>query len=367
MKAETTFSLKDELFNPQSVSRLTGWLSAAHPDFDAAGFQTDVLDAFPELALKARIAHMAATLDTYLPQDYPAALKIILAALPDKLDPTRTDDDFGDFILAPLNLFVARRGATEEHLECSFDALREMTMRFSAEDAVRTFINAFPERTLAFLQDCAADDNYHVRRWASEGTRPKLPWSGKINIDHTDPLPILDALYADPTRYVTRSVANHLNDIAKIDPDLVVETLARWKKAGKQEQAEMDFIVEHACRTLIKKGDPAALALLGFGDKPDVTIAELTTSTPSVTVGTALQKLMVDYVMVFAGHDGAPGGTKVFKLKRLDVEAGQEITIAKKHPMKLMTTRRLYEGEHTVTLQINGHALNSLSFNLVAK
>lgn len=378
MKAETSFSLKDELFNSESVGRLTGWLSGAHPPLDAKRFQAEVLAAFPNLELKARINHISETLDEHLPGEYPEAVAVLVDALPPPLDPAKTDDDFGDFIIAPLSHYVARHGATEEHLDLSLQALREITKRFSAEDAIRTFINAFPERTMAYLQECAGDENYHVRRWASEGTRPKLPWSGKINIDHTVPLPILDALYGDPTRYVTRSVANHLNDIAKIDPELVVETLARWKNEGGQaDPAEMAFIVEHSCRTLIKNGDRAALKLLGYGDKPSITISDLATSTPTVAVGAAFefsftltakkaQRLMVDYTMVFARDAGGPGGTKVFKVKRLEVEAGQTITIKKKHPMKLMTTRRLYEGAHTITLQVNGHALDSLSFNLVA-
>jgi len=336
-----------------------------------------VLDEFPNLELKQRIAHITAVMVAHLPSDYPAALKVIVAALPARLDPSKTDDDFGDFIIAPLSHFIAEHGATEEHLEISLAALRETTQRFSAEDAIRTFINGFPDRTLEFLLDCAAHDNYHVRRLASEGTRPRLPWSGKLDIDHTAPLPILHALYSDPTRYVTRSVANHLNDIAKIEPDLVLSTLKRWKKSGTQDATEMDFIIEHACRTLIKQGNTDALSLLGYGDAPQISITDFETSTPSVPVGTAFefsftltanaaQKLMVDYVMVFAGADGGPGGSKVFKLKRLDLQPGETAAIKKRHPMKLMTTRRLYEGDHTITLQVNGHELDQLSFNLIA-
>lgn len=163
----------------------------------------------------------------------------MLDALPPILDPTKNDDDFGDFILAPLSDFVAQHGATEEHLDSSLAALGEITKRFSAEFAIRIFINAFPERSLEFLNECAGDANYHVRRLASEGTRPTLPWSGKISIDYHEPLPILDKLYRDPTRFVTRSVANHLNDIAKVDPDLVISMLKRWKKAGDQDPKEM--------------------------------------------------------------------------------------------------------------------------------
>ena len=132
---------------------------------------------FPTLELIQRIAHISSCLYEYLPDAYPAALDIILNSLPPALDPTKTDDDFGDFIFAPLSLFVATYGCTQNHLERSLQALKEITKRFSAEDAIRYFINAFPDETGSFLLGCAQDENYHVRRLASEGTRPKLPWS----------------------------------------------------------------------------------------------------------------------------------------------------------------------------------------------
>lgn len=376
MKAETGFSLKDELFNAETVGKFASWLAGADPEFDEVGFVADVLEPFDELELKQRIAHIAATMQQYVPENFGAAVDMILAALPERLDPTKTDDDFGEFIIAPFSHYVATNGVTSDRLEVSLGALREITQRFSAEDAIRSFINEFPAETLAFLTDCAEDPNYHVRRWASEGTRPKLPWSAKLAIDYTEPLPILDLLFADPTRYVTRSVANHLNDIAKVNPDLVIDTLTRWKETGRQQPAEMDFIIEHACRTLIKNGNTQALALLGYGEAPEIEIVDLGTTTPTVQTGSAFefaftlrakraQKLLVDYTMTFAGPDGSPGASKVFKLKRLELEGGESVAIRKKHPMRLMTTRALYEGTHTITLQVNGKNLDSVNFDLV--
>ncbi len=375
MKAETGFSLKDHLFNDETVNTFAGWLVSAKPDLDRARFVAEVLDRFDELELKQRIAHIASVMATHLPDDFQEAVEVIISALPERLDPSQVDNDFGEFIIAPFSHFIAVNGATPDRLELSLGALREITQRFSAEDAIRTFINEFPAETLAFLAECAVDPNYHVRRLASEGTRPKLPWSGKLLIEHTAPLPILDLVFGDPTRYVTRSVANHLNDIAKLDPDLVVDTLNRWKATGRQEPAEMDFIIEHACRTLVKDGDERALSLLGFGEEPDVEIRDLISPTSMVQIGSAFefsftlaarrpQKLLLDYTMVFAGPDGDPGGSKVFKLKKLDLDAGESVVIKKKHPMRLMTTRALYDGAHSITLQINGKALDSLPFEL---
>ena len=225
------------------------------------------------------------------------------------------------------------------------------------------------------MLDCAQDENYHVRRLASEGSRPKLPWSQKLVIDYHQPIPILELLFADPTRYVTRSVANHLNDISKVDPALVIETLARWNESGQQTAAEMAFITKHGLRSQIKQGNTQALALLGFGVKPDITITHFSTSTPVVRVGTAFefslelrankpQNLLVDYLMTFAS-DGQKLSQKVFKLKQLELKAGEVVQLKKRHPMRLMTTRRLILGEHQITLKINGQPYDSLNFKLV--
>ena len=158
-------------------------------------------------------------------------------------------------------------------------------------------------------------------------------------VDYTQPLPILDLLYADPTRYVTRSVANHLNDISKIAPGDVITRLRGWQDSGAQQEKEMDFITNHSLRTLIKKGDQDALTMIGFGGKPNIEITEFTIKTPAVVVGNACeftlrimpkesQGLLIDYLMDFAG-DGKKGGKKIFKLKQVKAEAGKEIVIRK--------------------------------------
>ena len=177
MKAKTTFSLKDQLFNAEKVGWLAAQFSSATKNFAVDRFQKDILHLFPELELKERIAHITTVLHKHLPDSYPVALQIVLDALPPELDPSLSDDDFGDFIIAPLGHFVATYGRSPEHLEMSLNALCEITKRFSAEDAIRYFINDYPNETLRFLNECARHQNYHVRRLASEGTRPKLPWA----------------------------------------------------------------------------------------------------------------------------------------------------------------------------------------------
>jgi len=370
MKGETTFSLKDQLFNGEKVNYLSGLISNAHPGFDGGGFKEAALSKFPELELKARIVHLTECLENHLPDCFIQSSEIILRSLPPELDPEKTDDDFGDFILAPLSHFVVRNGNDKKYLKRSLDALREITKRFSAEDAVRYFINQFPVETFNFLEKCAVDPNYHVRRLASEGSRPKLPWSQKLITPHQKPLTILHKLHTDPARYVTRSVANHLNDISKIDPGLVLKTLLEWQQQGRQAEKELGYITRHALRTLIKKSHPGALELLGFSTKPAFKIISFNIETPKIVVGESVvftlnlksnrrEKLVIDYLMEYPN-----GRSKIFKIKQLELTAGQSISVEKRHPMKLMTTRATLGGIHKITLQINGQRCDSASFEL---
>lgn len=265
--------LKDILFNKPKVTQIANEIQRVYPSFKKEEFVRAVVAKFPELELKARISWITEGLQEYLPSDYQRAVDILIKALPTPNDPTLSDDDFGDFIYASYAGYVAKNGCTKNDLEFSLRTLREMTTRFSSEDAIRYFIKAFPKETIHELLAWTKEPHYHVRRLCSEGTRPKLPWSQKINIPITAPLPILDNLFFDKTRFVTRSVANHLNDISKINPDLAIETLVKWQKSGKQKPEEMRYIVRHALRTLIKQGNPKAMKLLGFSHASRVSVS----------------------------------------------------------------------------------------------
>jgi 3-methyladenine DNA glycosylase AlkC len=335
------------------------------------------MSRLPALELKARIAWIAECLRAALPPAYSAALRIILRALPPPLDPSRTDDDFGQFIHAPYAHFVAQYGCTSTHLATSLAALREVTQRFSAEDAIRAFLNAFPQQTMSELARWCRDSNYHVRRLCSEGTRPRLPWSVRLTLPPDAALPMLDVLHADRTRYVTRSVANHLNDIAKIEPDLVIAALKRWHAARRQTPKELDFITRHALRTLIKQGHEGALSMLGVDRDTAISLTGLR-FTKHVEIGGALvfsfelvapkgAAVVVDYAITFCKRDGAPGGRKVYKLRTCTLQKGLALAFEKKHPLRAnMRTRPLYPGGHRLEILINGHVAANAVFNLRA-
>ncbi len=372
----TGFRLKDQLFNREKVQSLARQLHCADAQFDAAGFVRQVMRPFESMELKERIVHISTVLESYLDNDFVCASDHIVASLPQPLDPTKTDDDFGDFILAPYGEFVVRNGLAKRHVKRSLRTLKSITQRFSMEDAIRAFINQHPQKTLAELGKWSSDSNYHVRRLVSEGTRPVLPWSKRLTIPPTQPLPLLETLHADSTRYVTRSVANHLNDLSKSDPPLVIETLQRWKRLGLQDPQELEWMTRHALRTLVKQGNQNALRVLGFRSNPQVEVSDFSIDTPIVRPGASIEfsftvlaqrneALMIDYVVQFVKANGSLA-PKVYKLKQLKLGKGTSARLGKRHPLRAdATTYTLYPGTHHVTLQVNGKPHANGSFELV--
>lgn len=330
------------------------------------------MDELVDLELKERIALIATVLADHLDADFERAADEIRVSLPPPLDPTLTDGDYGDFIFAPFGRYVEDHGMG--HYETSMGLLQDLTMRFSMEGPVRPFINAEPTRTIDLLHKWAEHENYHVRRLVSESTRPRLPWAPRIDLDVTVPMPLLDKLHSDHTRYVTRSVSNHLNDIAKIEPDLVFDALRRWSEARRQDPDELAWMKRHSLRTLLKRGDPGAMELLGYSPDPDVS-ARFLEITSHVRAGEALefqveitgrseQPLMVDYAIDFVKNNGETR-PKVFKLKQLVVSDGETLALAKRHPLRAnATTYRLHPGTHSVAIMANGREVARAQFEL---
>lgn len=366
--------LKDQLFNAEKVRHLAGLFSAATADFDADKFKFAVMARLPDLELKARMSHIAVSLAQALPGDLPEVAPVIRAALPPPLDPTLNDDDFGDFIYAPLGEWVADIGV-RDHPDLALDLIEEITQRFSMEWAIRPFLNRWPDLVLDRMQGWTDHPSYHVRRLVSEGTRPRLPWGEGIGLRLSDPLPLLDRLHGDRARFVTRSVANHLNDISKKEPDLVLDRLQDWAGQGKQSGDELAWMTRHALRGLVKSGHPGALARLGYD--PDAPIqVDLSLAPEPVRIGDALEirahlsapretPVLVDYVL----HFQSPGGkmrSKVFKLKQAQIAADTPLTISKRHPLKgNATTFTLLPGAHLVQLQVNGRIRAEAEFELL--
>ncbi len=372
-KAPATFSLKDQLFNAGSLGDLADELAAGIPGFERDAFHRKALSGIAERSLMECLDWFADCAEPYLAPDFPTMADQLEAAMPQRLDPSLSDDDFGRFIHAVPGILAVRHGL-EEHRERALDLLYAATQRFSMEFYIRAFLNRWPEETLARLANWAGDENYHVRRLVSEGMRPKLPWARKVDLNLDQTLPLLDRLQADETRFVTRSVANHLNDVAKTDPDAVLERLAAWEAEGSQNPKERAWMRRHALRTLIKDGHPGAMEMLGY--RGDVALdVSVTVVAPAVQLGDALTfevtltgescPVLVDYRIRFARPSGR-SAEKVFKLKVGQVTADKPLVLKKVHKLKAnATTFELHKGAHGLVVQVNGADRAEAAFEIV--
>lgn len=351
-------SLKDELFNVDTVSILANSIKSVYETLDEQIFIEDIVSNFNNLELKARINWISKMIDKHLPSSFQTTVNI----LKDSLSKTSIESMFA---FAAYPEYVSIRGCTKEDLNLSLYMLGEFTKRFSAEFAIRDFINMFPEETYNIMLEWSKSKNVHQRRLASEGLRPKLPWALGINFDYKKGCLPLHNLFNDKERYVTRSVANHLNDISKIDPELVLSILNKWKESNKQESKEMEYIISHSLRTLVKKGHKGTLEFLGYGTSPKIDVLNLTIKNQSIKIGDSIEfsfeiigkgneELIVDYKVIYPMAN-TKKSEKVFKIKKLSVKKDSSTIISKKHAFRVMTTKKLYSGNYVLIIQINGN------------
>jgi 3-methyladenine DNA glycosylase AlkC len=360
------------LLNPALVRASGVALARAWPAFERRAFERAALAGLEGLEMKARAMQIADALEATLPPSFDGACGVIEAALAPPIalagvaagEREVAAQGLAGWIVWPLGEFVARRGIGQP--ERALQALHALTQRLTAEFAIRPFIVAHPALTLATLQRWTLDPSAHVRRLCSEGSRPRLPWGMRLQALVADPsptLPILAALQDDHSEYVRRSVANHLNDIAKDHPRVVVDWVRRHLVADATPARRA--LLAHASRTLIKQGHADMLALWGAGVAFSGRCV-LKVSPKAVTVGDSVdllltlrssaataQSLLIDYAV---HHVKADGGTsaKVFKGWKLGLDAGASRTLAKRHSFKAVTTRRYRAGPHVIEVIING-------------
>ena len=362
-------------FSAALVRRLASDIQRVQPAFEARAFIQKASTGLDQLELLARGKHIAQALRDHLPDTYPEAIDVLLRSL----GPVHASDELvgggmAPFYYLPHTLFVAEHGL--EHFALSMRAQYELTQRFTAESSIRAYIQRDPERTFAQLTSWAADESAHVRRLVSEGTRLRLPWATRVPWLDANPgrvLALLELLKADPTTLVRRSVANNLNDLSKVQPDLVVETCRAWLQTPSPET---HALVRHALRSLIKRGHRGALGLLGAGAPPKVVLRAVRLSAKSIRLGgdiafsfrldstaSRTQELVVDYAVHFVKASGAQR-PKVFKLKRITLPAKGSVAFDGKVSFAPLTTRKHYPGRHRVEVLANGEAFPLAEFEV---
>jgi 3-methyladenine DNA glycosylase AlkC len=341
------------LLSADFVSQLSKAFKKADPNFDAAKFQKSCIDkSWNEKELKQRIRHISKTIHDFLPYHYKKQIGILLKVAP----------NFGGLASLVFPDFVEVYGLAD--IDVSLDALEILTQLSTAEFAIRPLISAQQKKVMQQVKKWAKHPNEHVRRLASEGIRPRLPWAAPLSQFKKNPaevLQVLEILKNDPSEYVRRSVANNLNDIAKDHPDLLLKTAKNW--IGKSE--ETDKLLKHACRTLLKQGNVTALGLFGFSKNFNASIQKFKIQNPKISIGDTLsfsfeltndskktQQLRIEYIVHFLKNNGKHS-QKVFQLSSKHFLPGTT-AFKRTHRFKDFTTRKHYPGKHFIVIAVNG-------------
>lgn len=356
---------KNRIGAPQ-VQALAAAFRRSGPGFDARRFGALALEGLDALELKARAVHVSHALEATLPAAFEAAAVRLDHVL-------QNPAGLEDFALWPVGEFIARRGLADP--ERALALLRTMTPHFTAEFAIRPFIVEHPALVFATLARWTQDPDEAVRRLASEGSRPRLPWGLRLQALVADPaptLPVLEALQDDPSASVRLSVANHLNDIAKDHPQLLADWLERHLPGANAQRSAM---LRHASRSLIKQGERRVLAAWGldraFRGEAQVDLAPVrlaigeafTLRLRLVSTSSRNQRLEVDYAVHHVKADGR-NTPKVFKGWRIELAPHATLELVKRHSMRPVTTRRYHPGPHPVSLRINGRVVAETGFVL---
>jgi 3-methyladenine DNA glycosylase AlkC len=360
------------MYNEAFFSTLTSASEEVIPGFQTASFLHTVYDKeWENRELKERMRHVTLAFREQLPELYPDCLRIILELIP-LLKNKREEVDILGFIFLPDFLEVFGK----DHPEISVDAMEEITQFITCEFAIRPFILEHPDRLMKQMLAWTSHESEHVRRLASEGCRPRLPWAMGLPFLKKDPspvLPIIEALKSDDSEYVRRSVANNLNNISKDHPELIINIASNW--IGSSE--ETDKIVKHACRTLLKQGNQEVMRLFGFGSVEELSVYDLELRSDKVNDGEYLefsfnlknlssekQNVRLEYAIWFLKANGSHS-KKVFKISEKEYEGNSDNRISRKQSFRPITTRTYYPGTHRVSVIVNGKEFAEREFTLL--
>ncbi|MBP4137934.1 DNA alkylation repair protein [Flavobacterium geliluteum] len=342
-----------------------------HPTFDKQQFiDTIYQDDFAQKEWKDRMKHTTVVLHQFMPESFSEAVLLI-----DKIIQNLKKNKFTDGNLAFIFFadYIEMYGLDD--FKTSAKAFVSITQFISCEFAVRPFILKYKEKMIDEMVQWSLHENHHVRRLASEGSRPRLPWAMAIPFLKKDPasiLPILENLKNDSSEYVRRSVANSLNDIAKDNAQTVLEIAKKWRGISK----ETDGIIKHGCRTLLKQGHPEILSHYGL-ESTNIALSSFEIKTPVVKIGSYLEfqfqlnnknneakNVRLEYAIHYKKAKGHLA-KKVFKISEKSYSPNQIIKVERKQSFKVITTRVFHTGMHQLSIIINGTESDVLEFELI--
>lgn len=360
------------MINDKVAKQISEAIIRNYPEFDKKRFLRNIDKELSSLELKDRVIFIAEKLNKFLPEGPRKSLPILRGAI------QQNENDHGGvigFATWPLTEYIARFGLLD--FDLSMDTLKEMTKVFTAEFAVRNFFIHDEKRALRHFEIWVNDNNFHVRRLVSEGSRPLLPWGKKLSSFELDPKitwGFLEILKNDESEYVRKSVANHLNDHSKKHPDLVVKKLLEWKKS-RDFNKNLDWVIRHASRTLIKKGHPKAFLFHGV-EAGEVEVLSQQIITKRIDLGDVLRvevefknksskklKIILDHEVHLLRANNKYN-IKCFKGKNLELKPSEKTKLAFNIPIKKVTTRAYYGGKHFWNIKVNGISEKRMPFIL---
>jgi 3-methyladenine DNA glycosylase AlkC/ASC-1-like (ASCH) protein len=359
--------LKDN-YTEEFISILASKIHKHYTQLNQSDFIEDIFaNNWNDLELKDRMGRITGVMYEHLPKNYPVAIEILKKSVKD-MDKV---SEHGGYLCIFFPDYVEQFGL--EYWDISIDALEYFTIYYTAEFAVRPFIKQDTNRMMQQMLVWSQHDNHHVRRLASEGCRSRLPWSSALPDFKKDPtliLPILENLKNDDSEYVRRSVANNLNDIAKDNPNITIELANRWYGHNNN----MDKLVKHACRSLLKSANSEALSIFGYADYKNIKLDSLSIINGYIKLGDNLEfcceldiakqgKYRIEYAVDYVKANGK-NSRKIFQLKEANLPA-KIVVIKKKQSFKNMTTRKHYSGMHNLAILVNGQEIANKEFSLL--
>ncbi|PCJ97647.1 MAG: DNA alkylation repair protein [Flavobacteriaceae bacterium] len=360
------------IYNKEFFNAFTNVIQQIESDFDKTSFLKNIYDdEWENKELKQRMRHITVVLKNHLHKDFDKNAVTILNLIP-QLEKSGFKPDNLEFIFLPD--FIEVFGM--ENYDLSIKAFEQITQFVSCEFAVRPFIIAYKKEMMGQMLSWSKHKHPMVRRLSSEGCRPRLPWAMAITSLKNSPkpiLPILENLKDDTSESVRRSVANNLNDISKDNPDVVIHLAKKWQGIT----LETDWLIKHACRTLLKQGNPEVMQLFGFGSITEINIEGFQIFNPKVKIGEYVKfrfklintsdsktKIRLEYGLYYQKANGSLS-KKVFKISEREYPENSTKTIERKQSFKVITTRKFHLGKHQLAIIINGNEFEKYDFELV--
>ncbi|MEM9819429.1 MAG: DNA alkylation repair protein [Bacteroidota bacterium] len=365
--------LKD-LYSPDFYQNFLNAFQKVSPKVDREAFLSSIFDEqWEQRELKDRMRHTTKTMHQWMPTHFKKAVALMKKLLK-VLENEGIQETSVEYMFLPdyLELYGL------EHCKTSLAAMEWLTPFTSCEFAIRPFIVRYPEILIPQILAWTTHSDLHLRRLASEGCRPRLPWAMALPELKKDPspiLPILAQLKNDPSEYVRKSVANNLNDISKDHPELVLRIGREWKGRSKAT----DWIIKHACRTLLKAGNKTAMQLFGYSPTDQLQVHQFDLQAKEVRIGETLNfsfqmtnsapqeaLLRIEYGIDYLRANGSLS-RKVFKITERKLAAGARLKMERKQSFRIITTKTFYPGRHQLALIVNGEEMGCLSFELLPK